>query len=137
MGQGFRNLSTQIVTGFLVSFFANYQPQFATESKRFSIAVTFLIVIPIFSLTLSAVNSIKPIRFFFIKTFLSVLLTILQTGAVWTLISIVSKFFNEVLESVFSFEASYRLLVGAIIVSGVVALLEDLPKPTEEAIKNK
>ena len=132
MGQGFRNLSTQIVTGFLVSFFANYQPQFATETKRFSIAVTLLIVIMIFSPTLSAVNSIKPPRFFFIKTYLSVLITILQTGAVWTLISIVSKFFNEVLESVFNFEASYRLLIGAIFVAGVVALLEEIPKKDDE-----
>lgn len=135
MGQGFRNLSTQIVTGFLVSFFANYQPQFASENKRFSVAILFLIVIPIFALSLKAINSIKPVRFFFLKTFLATLVSILQTGAVWTFISIVSKPFGEVLESVFSFEASYRLLIGATFVAGVVALLESPPKSEEETKK--
>lgn len=128
MGEGFRSLSTQIVTGFLVSFFANYQPQFATETRRFSVAVTLLIVIPVLSMLLTAAKSIQPIRFFYVKSFLSVYITILQTGAVWTLISIVSKLFNEVLESVFSFEASYRLLIGATFVAAAVALLERPPK---------
>jgi hypothetical protein len=136
MGQGFRNLSTQLVTGFLVSFFANYQPQFASETKRFSVAVIFLIVIPLFAMLLSIINNIKPVRFFFLKTYLSTLITILQYISVWIFISIVSKSFGEALESVFNFDSASRLITSAMFVALAVALLETPPKP-ENSEENK
>lgn len=129
MAQGFRDFSTQIAAGFLIYFFTNYQPQFANEVKRFNVAVMLLILIPILTLLINAINSITAPRFFFLKTFFGMYFGILRVAIVWLFTAIVSKFFNEVLESLFNLDASYRLLIGIGLISFVAALLESMPKP--------
>lgn len=134
---GFRGLSQQIVTGFLVSFFANYQPQIATETRRFSVFVALLLAIAITEMALRDINKITARRFFRLKTFLLTVVTVLQTGSVWTLIALISKPFNETLESVFNFEAIFRLLIGVLFVGGLAALLETPPKEPAEGQTEK
>lgn len=128
----FRNLWTQVITGFFVSFFIFYQPQIVTEANRFTIFVSLLIVIPLHSLVLDQLDKIVKRRFYRFKVFWTTFLTITQTQAVWSLISIASRFLTEALQSVFTFDALHRLILVTVMISGFIAMASELPKEDEK-----
>lgn len=126
----FRSVSNQMVTGFFISFFYNYQPQIINETNRFQLFVTLLVLIGGHIFVLQAVDSIKARRLFRVRTFWLTFLTITQTISVWAMIAIATRFMLEALPSALSLDGIVRLGVVVGIIAAVVAATT--PMPTEE-----
>lgn len=129
----FRSLSTQAVTGFSISFFIFYQAQIVTEANRFRIFVGLLATVAALVPVMERLEKWKPRRFYRLKVFWTSFLQMIQTPAVWSLISIATRFMTEALASAFSLDAIWRVIVVVMVISAIIAAISDTPKSGDES----
>jgi hypothetical protein len=130
-----RSLSDRIITGFIIVWITTHQGQIVKQENQLTAVSILLFLLFPASWAKEALSRVELPQYRLTKTFLVVILELVNTGVLWVLISVVSTIYTDSMKPFVTLDTIYRTVVGIVIVAAIVVTIEEFPRADQNKPK--